>query len=107
MNGSLLGVSSLRATVAPLDQPDEDLAVQVIRVSDGAFRTLQIPLLAGRDFSRSDRPEGPRSAIVSESLARRLFDGGTALGRYIDVGTLPADRRVEIVGIAADAFATM
>jgi predicted permease len=103
MNGSLLGVSSLRATVAPLDQPDQDLDVQVIRVSDGAFRTLQIPLLAGRDFSRSDRPEGPRSAIVSESLARRLFDGGAALGRYIEVGTLPADRRVEIVGIAADA----
>jgi predicted permease len=72
-------------------------------VSDGFLSTMRIPLLEGRDFSRSDTPDSPRKAIVSRSLAQRLFPHGSALGQHIQFGTEAETRDLEIIGIAADA----
>jgi predicted permease len=63
------------------------------------FRTLGIPLLAGRDFSASDREGAPQVAIVSKTLAEKLAPGANAVGsRVFDGG-----QAFEIVGIAADS----
>jgi putative ABC transport system permease protein len=51
--------------------------------SDGYFRTLGIPLLAGRDFSRDDHEGAPRVMIVNETLARRAWPGQSPLGKTI------------------------
>ncbi len=72
-------------------------------VTDGFLNTIRIPLLQGRDFDRRDDSLSQKTTIVSESLARRLFPGGSALGRHIQFGTEPETRDLEIVGIAADA----
>ena len=72
-------------------------------VTDGFLSTMRIPLLEGHDFSRSDNSQSQKTAIVSRSLARRLFPHGNALGRHIQFGTEPETRDLEIVGIAADA----
>ena len=98
-----LSAFSLRTAIATSDRPESEIDVQVLRVSHAFFRTLSLPMIAGQDFSRSDRPGGVRTAIVSESLARRLFDRRDAVGEYIRVGTQPADQRIRVVGIAADA----
>jgi len=66
-------------------------------ISDTFFSTLGIPLRAGRPFARSDA-QGSRVAIINETMARRLFEGESPLGRHIWVGGVPYD----IVGIAAD-----
>jgi len=73
-------------------------------VSPGYFRTLGIPLRAGRDFDDHDRRDSEPVAIVNESFARRFWPGGDALGQRIKVSEPDAPipwRR--IVGIAADA----
>jgi len=72
-------------------------------VSDGFLRTMHIPLLEGHDFNRSDTPDSPRTAIVSRSLALRLFPHHHALGQHIQFGTEAETRDLEIIGIAADA----
>jgi len=69
-------------------------------VSPGFFRTLGIPLLRGRDFSQTDDQGHPRVAIVSSSLAERLFPNGDAIGKRI---CMVANRNVEIVGVAGNA----
>jgi predicted permease len=59
-------------------------------VAPDAFRTLGIPLRAGRDFNAGDLPSGPAVAIVSEDAARALGLGEpgariTAEGRTLEV----------------------
>jgi predicted permease len=70
-------------------------------VSPGFFRTLSIPLLAGRDFTDSDRSGAPRVAIVNEGFVHKFRLEGEAIGKRMALGDDPAD--VEIVGVVADA----
>ncbi len=72
-------------------------------ISDGFLNAMHIPLLQGHDFARSDRSQSQKTAIVSESLAERLFPHRNALGRHIQFGTERETRDLEIVGIASDA----
>jgi putative ABC transport system permease protein len=82
-------------------RPDSQLPTANLRfISPGYFRTLGIPLRDGRDFESSDRNR--TVAIVSESLARKLWPNSDAVGRkLIDVGQLH-----EVVGVAGDARST-
>jgi predicted permease len=76
------------------------------------FRTMQIPLLAGRDFSDADTEQSPQVMIVSEAFAKKYFPGENPLGKRLKPGAGngsadgPAWRT--IVGVAGDVrrFAT-
>ncbi|ACB75189.1 ABC transporter permease [Opitutus terrae] len=68
----------------------------------GYFETLDIALLAGRDFTRHDGADAPRVAIVNESLARAFWPGESALGRRVSWGPLDAPVWLEIVGVVRD-----
>ena len=79
-------------------------------VSPGYFKTMGIPLLAGREFdSRDDRataiPEGwpYRVAVVNEAFAKRYFKGANPIGRQIGIGDNPGTPTpIEIVGLVKD-----
>ncbi len=59
------------------------IQVQAFRVGPDYFRTLEISLVDGREFTFQDRPGASRVAVVSEELARRLFPHGSAVGRRL------------------------
>jgi predicted permease len=67
-------------------------------VSPGHFKTLQIPLLAGRDFDERDRKGAQRVVIVNERMAQMLWPGESALGKHIFVGSSNANAQ-EVVGV--------
>ena len=72
-------------------------------VTPGYFSALEIPLLAGRDFTERDISEAPLVAIVSASTARKLFpNDANVLGRRIIMGSLGGGQVMEIIGIAGD-----
>jgi predicted permease len=72
-------------------------------VTPGYFDTLQIPLLAGRDFTERDTADAPLVAIVSASTARKLFPtDGNVLGRRIVMGSQGGGQVMEIVGVVGD-----
>ena len=73
----------------------EDMEFPFNIVDDRYFRTLQIPLVEGRDFDSRDRLDALRVAIVNEELANRFF-GGRAVGRHL---TDSGRRVLEIVGV--------
>ena len=52
-------------------------------VSPGYFRTMSIRLLRGRDFQATDRGGQPLVAIVDETLARRFWPDGNAVGQRL------------------------
>jgi putative ABC transport system permease protein len=66
------------------------------------FKTLGIPLVAGRDFGPQDVKEAPRVAVVNESMARRFWPGENVVGRRFFIGSFAEGVPVEIVGVARD-----
>jgi len=74
------------------------------RISPDYFKTLDIRLLAGRDFGDGDTPAAAKVAIVNESYARRYLGGVSPLGKTfrIEVGPGAPDHTYEIVGLAHD-----
>ncbi|MBI3281231.1 MAG: ABC transporter permease [Acidobacteria bacterium] len=63
------------------------------------FRTMGIPLVAGRTFSDSDRDR--KVAIISERAAGTLWPGQNAVGRNLDRGGDP----FEVIGVVKDVKA--
>jgi len=82
----------------PAPPPGQQLTIDFMIVSPGYFRTLGIPLIAGRGFSEQDTPESPRVATISQATARRYWPAGNALGQRVRFG----GTEVEVVGIVAD-----
>jgi predicted permease len=70
-------------------------------VTPGFFETIGVPLVAGRAFEAGDRPGGERVVVVSQSLARRLWPDGAAVGRRIFWGGTTGRPRT-VVGVVAD-----
>jgi putative ABC transport system permease protein len=81
-----------------------NLPVPYDSVTPEFFTTLRIPLRRGRLLTSADGPAAPPVAMVNESLARRFFHGGDALGARVtyDDPTDPRARWLTIVGIVAD-----
>ncbi len=103
----VLAVASctLQPVVPPLF-PDEDVSAgglavpaQRFHVGPGYFATLGIPLLAGREFTFQDRPGAVRAAVISQSLARRLFADGRPVGRKVASGA----QEFVVAGVARDS----
>jgi predicted permease len=80
------------------------LPIRLINVDAGYFDVIRIPLVAGRAFENTDDQDAPKVAVVNETLARRVWSDGSALGRTFTF----ADERVTIIGVARDAkYATL
>ncbi|HKT48105.1 MAG TPA: ABC transporter permease [Candidatus Acidoferrales bacterium] len=77
--------------------------VNVNAVSDQFFRTMEVPLLAGRDFDERDTPHSPPVAIVNERFAQEVLGAGDPLGKtfYIARGR-PEEKVYQIVGLVAN-----
>jgi predicted permease len=67
-------------------------------VSPGHFKTLQIPLVAGRDFDERDRKGGARVIVVNERMAQVLWPGENAVGKHIFMGPGSRDP-IEVIGV--------
>jgi predicted permease len=79
---------------------DEDLTFLSNIVAPDYFRTLNIRLIAGREFESRDDASAMRVAIVNETLARRYWGGGTeAIGMRVRVAS---DEWRTVIGVARD-----
>jgi predicted permease len=82
--------------------PDTDTHSVYNEVGPGYFRTLGIPLISGREFTRADALGSGKVAIVNESFARKFKLGREAVGKRMGSGEGNA-LDVEIVGLVRDA----
>jgi predicted permease len=83
---------------------EEDPRARFRIIGPGFFAAMGIPILAGRGFTDQDRTDTEKVAIVSQSVAQRLFPNGEALNRHLwwtdPLFGKPVPRR--IIGIVAD-----
>ena len=84
---------------------DEAFDASYSTITGHYFRALQIPLLAGRLFEVRDTGDGPKVAIVNESLAKRHFGSpAAAIGKRIRIWRDEKFPR-DIVGVVGDTKA--
>lgn len=79
--------------------PDTDVDARLNEVGPDYFRTLRVPLLAGRELTRADTLGAPKVAIVNEAFSKKFQIEGNPVGRRMST-----ERRgeldIEIVGLA-------
>ena len=79
-------------------------ATRVLGTGPGFFSTMQIPLLAGREFNERDRKGAPPVAIVNEAWVKVNLQGGNPVGqRVTSYGLRMKPQEMEIVGVARNA----
>jgi putative ABC transport system permease protein len=77
--------------------------VTTVVVSTGSSATFRTPILQGRDFAATDRPDSPPVAMVTQHFAGRMFGEEGALGRRIGLSDGRGDWRwYEVVGVVPD-----
>jgi predicted permease len=81
----------------------DEIGCSFNRVGVDYFKTLQVPLVAGRSFSDTDTLNAPQVAIISQTLARMLHEENPVGKRFV-VEATPGDPEThfEIIGIARD-----
>ncbi|MGC1107380.1 MAG: FtsX-like permease family protein, partial [Candidatus Acidiferrales bacterium] len=88
------------------NQPwSEDMAHLALAesISSNYFRTLDLPLLRGREFTDADGPNSQRVAIVSSPMAARYWPGEDPMGKRIKQGQPDAKNPwLTVVGVVAD-----
>ena len=85
-------------------QPKPTLFAGTPKIEPGYFKTMGIPLLAGREFTPQDTAAAMKVAIVSERIVREYFPGGPgeALGRRVRVNVIDRGEWLTVVGVVAD-----
>jgi len=70
---------------------------ELYMVTPGYFRTLGISRFAGEDFS-GETSSGPRTAVINQAFADRLFNGLNPIGQHVDGGGV----QYEIIGVVGN-----
>jgi len=76
--------------------PDEQLSSSYLEVGEDYFRTLGIPIVAGREFQRTDDENAVPVAVINETMAAKYWPGKDPIGQRLKV----KDRWLQIVGVA-------
>jgi putative ABC transport system permease protein len=68
------------------------------------FQTMQIPLLAGREFNAHDDRHAPHVVVINQTLARKFFPNENPIGKHIKPGMSGGknDSMCEIIGVVGD-----
>lgn len=90
------------SVVVPGMNIDENVNVMHNVVGVGYLATMQISLLAGRNFSPSDTSSSLHVAIISEHTAKNLFPPGNPIGRRYYLGDKKPEDEVTVIGVAKD-----
>src|SRR6478752_7036088 len=117
--GAVPGVTSVVAAIVPVfagDNWGNSLAVEGFQagpdtntnasfngVGPGYFKTMGIPLMTGREFTRADAFGAPKVAIVNQAFARKFNLGDNPIGKRFGLGGgTETKMEIEIVGMVKE-----
>ena len=82
----------------PLPPPGQEPQAEFRLTSPRLFRSLGVPLLAGRDFTEEDGTRGELTVLINQSLAQRHFQGQNPVGRRLRI----QGESMAIAGVVGD-----
>ena len=90
----------------PLPGAGQDIVATFRVCRPDYFRTMGVPLRAGREFTDRDTPDAPRVVIINETLARLSWPSGDAIGKRMTLDD-PRDRThpvqwLTVIGVVRD-----
>jgi predicted permease len=100
LNGGASASLAIDGRPAPADGRLPE--VGYVPTSDTYFETMRIPLVRGRPFDARDTDKSPPVVLLSESVAKRFWPNGDAIGARVRLGPNPSDPWSEVVGIVGD-----
>ena len=89
----------------PIPAPGKEIESNLRIVSDSYFKTLGVPMIAGRMFDERDAADKPGVVIIGKTIADRLFAGRDPIGRKIRYPSIEAPPDI-IVGVVGDVKIT-
>jgi predicted permease len=99
LRGPVASVQPKIDGIAPLSAK-ETKAVAISEVGPDYFRTLETPILSGRDFNAADRSEAPKVSIINEAMTREYFGTENPIGRHLSLNR--GQNWFEIVGVVKE-----
>jgi macrolide transport system ATP-binding/permease protein len=98
-----LGFGGNNSTTVAVDgyspRENEEIVITYTTVSAGYFKTMGIPIRAGREYDETDTATSTRTLVINETMARRYWPDGNAVGRIVRFGP----NANAVIGIVADA----
>jgi putative ABC transport system permease protein len=85
----------------PIPARGQEFEANIRTINETYFQTLQVPLVAGRAFDSTDKPNGNQVVIIGKTMADRLFGSRNPIGRRLKYHGIEAPP-LEIVGVAGD-----
>ncbi|HEX5604679.1 MAG TPA: ABC transporter permease [Pyrinomonadaceae bacterium] len=89
----------------PIPAPGKETEANIRVVSQDYFKTLGVPLLAGRMFDEHDTPDKPGVVIIGKTIADRMFAGRDPVGRLLKYSSIQGQGDL-IVGVVGDVKIT-
>ncbi len=84
----------------PEEEPGQAAVAESNSVPPGYFRTMGIPLLAGRDFGARDNADAPLVVIVDEKIADRYWPDESPMGKRLKLGDHASENPwLEVIGV--------
>jgi predicted permease len=87
----------------PEDPRQRPPVVDLNLISQGYLQTMNIPLLAGREFTDRDNGDSAGVVLINETMARQFWPKENPMGKRFEVGQTLGRRPVEVVGVIKDA----
>ncbi len=80
--------------------PSSEISPDYLVISPDYFRTMGIPLIAGRAFSERDDAKAPPAVIVSKTMANHFWPGEDPLGKFVKIGA--CKDWCQVIGLTGD-----
>ena len=86
----------------PAPRPGDEPSADIRSASPGYFRTMGIPLLAGREFTGEDNARAPRVMLINETMARKFWPNANPIGQHATMLDWGPPLEGEIIGVVGD-----
>ena len=83
--------------------PGQQLTGDVRVVDGGYFKTMGIPLMAGRSFNERELAQESHVVVINEAMARDFFPGEDPIGKRVTINMKDQNVPSEIIGVVGDA----
>ena len=78
---------------------NEEIVINYSTIGPNYFEPMGIPIRQGREYNDTDTLQSPRTLVINETMAKRYWPEGKALGGKIRLG----QNLAEVIGIVADS----
>ncbi|HWZ23745.1 MAG TPA: ABC transporter permease, partial [Verrucomicrobiae bacterium] len=86
----------------PLPRAGNEPSADIRTIDPAYFRTMGIPLLAGRNFTERDNATAPPVMVINQTMARQFWPNENPLGKHVTMKDWGAPLTGEIVGVVGD-----